>query len=379
MVSNLSSQLSDEVSRALAEASRRLAEAGDRIGGLAERFDQSSGRMGAEMDTAVTRLAQAVDDLRQGMSATAATASGAFTEGAEQMLSVMNRTLEGIRDNTAEGARAMSAAAGDLKAAAEGFRGEIERATREGADAARASLTAAGAQAGGAIDAAGKGVLDAFGRTSGEIARLAETLADKTGRDLLAPLDKVADRFGGLIETLSEGTRGMHRLSDGIKAGSEATESAATAFRTAAKDLVDATAPIRAANERLETSVRGLADSTRQAATVVTTSAETTARAGADVLSAAREALGGQGRAIEAALAGVSTIIDKMRQQSVELDRVDEKLVTAFEAYERHVAASVSTLFEHVKAMNDRLAPALDTMREIVEQAEQFAPESRRR
>lgn len=379
MVNDLSSRFSNDVGNALAQASERLVQAGDRIGGLADRMDQSSGRMGSEMEAAVARLAQAVDDLRQTMAAAANQTSGVFNAGAEHLLTVMNQTLEGIRDNTAEGARAMSAASAELRASAETFRTELERAAKDGTDAARARMEATSSEASGAIDAAARGVLDAFGRTAVDITRVSGDMTEKAARDLLAPLDKVAEQLGGLVTTLTEGNQGLRRLSDGVRAGSEATEQAAAAFRSASKDLVDAAGPIRATTERVEVAVRQLADSTRNVATTVATSAEATARSAADTLAVARETLGGEGRAIEAALAAVSTMMDKMKGQADRLDEMDEKLGAAFETYAEHVQSAVGTLFTHVRTMQSELAPALDKLQAIVEQAEQFAPESRRR
>ena len=149
MVQDLSSRFSEDVGRALAQASESFVQAGDRLAQLSDRMDQSSGRVGTEIDGAVTRLTQAVEDLRDGMGATAQTASGAFTKGAEQMLAVMNQTLENIRDNTGEGARALSAAAAEMRQAASGFRSEIEAATAQGTTAAREHLEAASEQCGG--------------------------------------------------------------------------------------------------------------------------------------------------------------------------------------------------------------------------------------
>ena len=67
-----------------------------------------------------------------------------------------------------------------------------------------------------------------------------------------------------------------------------------------------------------------------------------------------------------------------MKGQGDRLDDMDEKLGSAFDTYSEQVSSAVHGLFEHVREMQDKLNPALDTMREIVEQAEQFAPQSRR-
>lgn len=56
---------------------------------------------------------------------------------------------------------------------------------------------------------------------------------------------------------------------------------------------------------------------------------------------------------------------------------MDDKLGAAFSQFASHVRTSLDTFAEHVRKMNGELAPALDTMREIVDQAEKFRPEQR--
>ncbi|WP_244430748.1 hypothetical protein [Methylocystis sp. ATCC 49242] len=386
MVKSLSERFSDDVGHALATASESLVKAGDRIAALSERMDQSSGRVGTEIDAAVTRLTQAVEDLRNGMGATAQTASGAFTQGAEQLLSVMNQTLEGIRDNTGEGARALSAAAAEMRQAAEGFRKEIEEASREGRAAVAGQIAAEGANAAGAIGSAGVAVLQAVDRTTKEISERTEQLAEKAGQELLAPLDRIAQQLGTMVDSLSEGATGMRRLSDGVRVGAEASERAASSFKSASQDLAAAVAPISSANERLEATMTHLKESTAHAANTVVRSSEATAQSAAQTLAAAQEMLGGHARAIETSLKGLSDMLDRMkaqeariREQGDRLDDLDEKLGEAFEKYTGQVAVTVDSLHGHVRRMQEELAPALDTLRTIVEQAEQFTPERRRR
>ncbi|MEA5159814.1 hypothetical protein U5903_03410 [Cereibacter johrii] len=67
-----------------------------------------------------------------------------------------------------------------------------------------------------------------------------------------------------------------------------------------------------------------------------------------------------------------------MKGQGERLDDIDGKLGQAFDTYAAQVARAVDMLFGHVREMQDHLNPALDTMKEIVEQAEQFAPQQRR-
>ncbi|ACK84139.1 anti-phage ZorAB system protein ZorA [Methylorubrum extorquens] len=377
MVKDLSARFSDDVGRALAQASERLVQAGDRIGELSTRMDQSSGRMGSEMDAAVARLAQAVDDLRDTMSATAASANGAFTDGADRLLGAMNQTLQEIRDNTRAGAEAMGAAAADMRGAAEGFRTELEAATRSGATEAAARMQAAGSDASAQISAAGSTVVQAFGRTAGEIAEATREVGARAAQDLLAPLDSIAGRLRETADGVAAAVGGVGRLGDGVRASAEAAERAAGAFRGSSEALITASAPLRATTERIESSIRQLADATQHVAGTVSRSAEQTARSAADALAAAQTALGGHAGAIEASLAGVGHVVDRLKGQGAQLDTLDEKLGAAFDVYAARVATAVDTLSDYVRRMQSELAPALDTLRAVVEQAEQFIPESR--
>jgi hypothetical protein len=372
MVADLSQQFSGDVSRALGAACDRLTEAAAKIGELAGRLDQSSGRMGAEMEQAVTRLGQAIDDLRGSMGATAATAAGALTQGSAQLLAVMNSTLEGIRNNTGEGARAMSAAAAEMREAAAGFRAELESASQNSAAAARETLAASSAQAGAAIS-------DAFDRASAEIAARAGELSARASRELIAPIDAIAERIRGAVSELSAGAVEMRRMSDAVRSGAEAGETAAGTFRAASQALTGAAQPIRETTERIEASVRGLAASTETAAETVVRSAEQTPRSATSTLDAAGATLGAERQAIEAALAGVARMLEAQRGQGDRLDTMDVKLGKAFEDYRTQVQGAIEAVGGHVREMTGEMNSALDTMRSILEQAEEFRPQQARR
>ncbi|NKJ36844.1 gas vesicle protein [Rhizobium sp. SG570] len=378
LVSGLSTQLTDKVGIALSEAAQRISDAGSQIGRLAERMDISSGRMGSEMETVAARVAQAVDDLRASMSATAESTGGAFTEGAERLLAVMNQTLEGIRDNTGESARAMSAAAEDMRRSAAAFRQEIEAAAKDGTEAAHARMQAATDQASGIIGTVGQGVADAFARTSSDIARVAAELSEKAAREVISPMERIAQQLGDMVTKLQQGSSDLRRMSDGVRAGADASSDAAANFKSASGDLMAAAMPIRTISERMETSLRHLAETTRDTATTVSEAAETTAQSAANALESARMILGSEARSIEAALAGISNVVERMKGQGDRLDDMDEKLGRAFETYADQVAKAVEGMFAHVRDIQERLSPALDTMSSIVAQMEEFSPQSRR-
>lgn len=378
MVSGLSNKLTDSIGLALSEASQKISDASERLGSLADRLDQSSGRIGTEMEGVTERVAQAVEDLRTALMNTAEVTGGTFNEGAEKLLSVMNRTLEGIRDNTGEGARAMSAAAEDMRQAAASFKQEIEAATRTGTETAQERMKLASQQVTDQIGNAGKDVAEVFSRASAEIARVAEDVSQKAGAGLLAPLAEIGTRLETLINQLNQGTSDMRRMSDGVRAGAEASEKAAGTFKNAASELVAAAAPVKTIADRMDSSIRQLTDSTQHAASTVSRSAEATAESAASALAAAQEILGSEAKAIESALGGVSAMLERLRGQGDRLDDMDGKLGQAFDLYTDNVEKAVQGMFGHVRDLQDRLNPALDTMREIVEQAEQFAPQSRR-
>lgn len=378
MVQNLSSRFSEDVGRALAQASERISLAGDQIKLLAERMDQSSGKMGNEMESAIGRLGQAVETLRDGMQQTADTATSAFNQGAENLLATMNSTLQGIKDNTGEGARAMGEAAADMKAAALGIRTELEAAAKQGAEAAQARMSESASQVSDAIGQAATQVLGAFGNTAGEITKATEAMTQKASSELLSPLSTIAEKLEGVMGMLTETSTALRRASEGIKEGAVASENASGSFRTSAQSLTNAADPIRAMMERIEVSTRQLRESSENSLSAIANAAKTNAEQSAMTLSAAQETLGGQHRAVESTLTNLQSLIAALRSQGERLDGIDEKLGKAFDSYQQQVATSVETLFDHVKTMQNELMPALDTMQSIVDQAENFAPKQAR-
>ena len=356
LVQDLSSRFTSDVSQALSAASERLSEAGDRIAQLSERMDSSSSRVGQELDGAVSRIARSMEAIQCTLTQAAESTGSVFSDGAEKLLTVMHRTLESIRDNTSAGAHALSSAAADLKQAGEAFRQQMDDAARNGGDAARASIEATGLR----------------------IARMTDELTSKAGQQLMAPLGEISAQMQQVASQVAGASADLRILSEGVRSGADATVQAAGAFRSASQDLVEATSPVRGTAERMEGSLRHLADTTRDIAGTITRSAEATARSAADTLAAAQAVLSSKAKAVEATLDGVSTMLDRLRGQGDRIDDIDVKLGKAFDAYTRQVAGAVDGMRQHVQELQASLAPALDTLRTIVDQAEQFAPQSRR-
>lgn len=312
------------------------------------------------------------------MSQTAETATSAFNQGAENLLATMNSTLQGIKDNTGDGARAMGEAAADMKAAALGIRTELETAAKQGAEAAQARMSESASQASDAIGQAATHILSAFGNTAGEITKATETMTQNASSQLLSPLSTIAEKLEGVMGMLDETSTALRRASEGIKEGAIASENASGSFRSSAQSLTDAADPIRSMMERIEVSTRQLRESSENSLSAIATAAKTNAEQSAMTLSAAQETLGGQQRAVESTLTNLQSLITALRGQGERLDSIDEKLGKAFDSYQEQVATSVETLFDHVKTMQSALMPALDTMQSIVHQAENFAPKQGR-
>ncbi|MCW1918025.1 hypothetical protein NX862_04605 [Rhodobacter sp. KR11] len=378
MAADLSRQLTSGIGGALAQAAERMGQAGDRLGSLADRMDQSSGRMGSEMEQVVARVGQAVDDLRKTMTDSAQSASGAFAAGTDQILGAMNRTLESIRDNTGEGARAISAAAAEMRDAALAMRLEMEGAAKSGAQAAKDMISAAGTGAGEAIDGASRQVLEGFSKAGAEIARLGAALSDTASRQLLDPFTAMTDELDGLVKLIGQGSGEMRRAAEAVRDGASAGAEAATSFRGASQDLIQAAGPVRSTQERIETSLRSLAEATQGAVATVTQSSRTTAEQATLALTAARETISAERRGIEASLAAVQEMLARMRGQGDRLDTIDTKLGKAFDLYTGQTENAMQSIRAHVSRMADEMNQALSTLNAIVEGLQEFQPQQRR-
>ncbi len=378
MADDLSRQVTEGMGGALNDASARMAEAGERIAQLADRMDGSSGRMGAEMESAVARVAEAVDALRGAMSDTARETGGAFAQGAEQLLAAMNTTLEGIRDNTGESARAMSAAADEMTRAARTMKEEMEGAARAGSEAARGRMEATGAEVGEAISQAGASLAGTYEAAAGRIAELSRSLSERTGQDLLAPLKEIEGQLRGMVTTLEDGSRRMQGFASAVGEGAQAGAAAADSFRNASGELVAAATPIRGAGERFEGAARSLEASVASAATTVTRSSAEVAKSAERTLETASAVLGDEQRSIASVVASIESLVGAMKGQGDRIDDIDQKLGHAFDVYASSTERSMQSIRSSVTEMTEELNGALGALRAIVDSLQDFEPQQRR-
>ena len=237
LVGDLSSQLSHSVGNALTQASVSLGEATDRIGLMVDRMNMSNAQAGEGMQTALTKLAESLADMRSEIASSGQAAAASMTAGAEQMLAVMNETLGGIRENTAKGAEAMGTAAAELRQAAEGFREQLDAASAEGAAALQARMAASTAEAGSAIDGAGKSLLDAFEATAANIARLGGEMGGAISDDLMGRVQSVGKGLDEIARALADGAASANSAATGLNDGASAISGASITFGNASRNL----------------------------------------------------------------------------------------------------------------------------------------------
>lgn len=377
MINDLSEKFSSDVSGALADASVSIEMAGRKIGELATRMDQSSGTMNEQLMASIATLTTALSDIRKNTEDSAVRTGEVFRDGAEKMLAVMSETLQDIRDNTGRGAEAIKDAAVEMRSAAETFKEELSNAAQAGAQRVEDQMVMTADTASGTIIKASDKVLSSFGDTAHRIASMSTEMADRLSGDLLRPLDDIGEKLSALNREVGNGTAEFRRLAEGIKTGADATTVAADTFRAASQDMTAAAAPIRASVERIDGAVSKLQTSTTETADIMVKGAQNTVQSAEAALKSASDILLGKQRAIEAALEGVKEVVDRMKGQGDKLDDLDKKLGEAFEKYAKHVSSALEMMVDHAREMQSELSPAIDQMREVVEQAERFIPQSK--
>ncbi|MCV2890666.1 hypothetical protein [Ruegeria aquimaris] len=374
LVGDLSQQLSHSVGNALTRASESLGEATDRIGLMVDRMNTSNSLAGDGLRDALDQMARAMAEMRSEVAASGQTASQAMNEGADRLLSVMNDTLSSIRDNTGQGAEAMRAAADEMKNAAEGFRNTLESASQDSAEAARQRIAASTDEAGQAITGAGRALLDSFNQTSQDIAKLGTEMGDVIGEKLLSRLEDIGTRLSEMAEAVQRGASGAQSAAQGLNTGANAIQGASEGFRSASQSLTAAAEPIRASQERIENTLRRVGDLVETVSETLMQNSASVAENAAHVLESAQTALGTEREGIRRNLEATRAVIEQLSDEAEKLDQIDEMLGRALKEYNAQLDAALGSAQDHVGQMRDALAPGLDTLKSVVEQAEAFIP-----
>ncbi|QUS35557.1 hypothetical protein [Falsirhodobacter algicola] len=378
LVGDLSQQLSHSVGNALTRASESLGDATERIGLMIDRMGSTNTQAGDSLRDALDQMSRAMSEMRSEVAASGRTASEAMNEGAERLLSVMNDTLRGIRDNTGQGAEAMRTAAGEMLRAAEGFRDTLESASQESATAAQQRMARSADQAGQAISDAGKTLLESFNQTSSDIARLGTEMGGVIGKELLLRLEEVGNHLSDMADAVQRGASGAQSAAQGMNTSADAIHGASEGFRNASQSLASAAEPIRASHARIETTLRRVGDLVETVSETLMQNSAAVAENASHVLESAQVALGNEREGIRRSLEATRAAMAQLSNEAEKLDHIDEMLGRALTQYNAQLEAALGTAQDHVSQMRDAMAPGLDTLRSVVEQAETFLPSQAR-
>ena len=218
----------------------------------------------------------------------------------------------------------------------------------------------------------GKELAESFGQTATTIKEQASSLSDT----LITPLSELQINIASLSADISESGSQFKSMASSVKMGADATETAANSFARSAQQFSTVSAPITRSVELIAQSINDLEDSTSNVNEALTQGIKQLMVSSENALGSAVEIIRGEQSALENALQGMQEVIEEFRGQGDRLDDLDEKLGDAFESYAEHVENQLEEMKIHARDLTERLSPALDKMREVVEHAEQFIPES---
>lgn len=374
----LTKRITDDIGGALAQVGEQLATTGTMLEALAGRMDDSSGRMGSEMERAVARLAASVDEMRESAGAAAERNAVRMTESSKTLFAGMKEALDRIQTNTAENGAAMERAATAMTGAAGAFRAEIEAATAQGGEAARMALQGAGAVAAANVGAAGEQVLGSLNTSLTTVTERAEALSEKMSGELFGPLDAMRASLERAADSAARGATEMGRFSAGAEAGAVAAREAADSVEQTAQALGSAAAPIRDTAARFETAARDAAQATGDSARVMKTGAESLVQSAQTAMEAGQAALATERDAIAANLSAVKAALERFETIARNFDDIDDKLGNAFNTYRKEIESALANIGERSTVIHTEHARALDTLTTLVSQTDAFLPQQKR-
>ena len=198
-----------------------------------------------------------------------------------------------------------------------------------------------------------------------------------SSKQISKPLENLLEQLIQVAETTRQSASSLKGFADAAKAGGETISNSSRAFETAATAFSRASQPLTQSVEQLEKSSREMSQGLEKALTEVREQTHDTSVKTRDALDAAREILGAQHRGISDAMSGLAVALNELENQGERMDTIDAKLGSAFEAYRDQVNATMEDSASKVREIVEILNPALDTMKTVVERAEEYIPSSR--
>ena len=378
MVGDLSTQLSQSVGNALTSASDSLGEATDRIGMMVDRMGDTNIQAGEGLKTALDQMATAMSDMRDEVATSGQTASNALTVGTDNLLSVMNETLAGIRDNTSQGAEAMRVAAQDMGKAAEGFRDTLNAASADSAEAAKLTMAKSTDEAGAAIEGAGQTLLESFGEASLKIEKLGADMSSTIAEEILSPLEAIVTKLEATAEAIQRSTSSANSAATGMSRGADSINGASEGFRNASKEMVSASEPLRNSHERIESGLSQLGITVEKVSETLIRNSNSVATNAAQVLETTVAALESEREGVRSTMESTRATLSQLSKEADKLDQIDEMLGRALMQYNSQLDSALGSAQDYVTQMRDTLTPGVDALKSVVEQAENFMPAQKR-
>ena len=378
MVGDLSTQLSQSVGNALTRASESLSEATDRIGIMVDSMSDTNAQAGEGLKTALDQMATAIVDMREEVALSGQTASDALTRGTDTLLSVMNETLVGIRDNTSQGTESMRIAAQDMGKAAEGFRETLAAASADSAEAAKLRMMESTSEAGAAIEGAGQTLLESFGDASREIKKLGVDMSSTIGEEILSPLGSIVTQLEATAEAIQRSTSSANSAATGMSRGADSINGASEDFKNASKEMVSASEPLRKSHERIESGLVQLESTVEKVSEILIRNSNSVASNAAQVLETTVAALESEREGVRSTMESTRATLSQLSKEADKLDQIDEMLGRALQQYNSQLDSALGSAQDYVTQMRDTLSPGVDALKSVVEQAENFIPAQKR-
>ena len=360
---DLSGRLTAGMKDALDQMGNSLQQVGQTLTGLTDRMDQSAGSMSGQINAAVTALADQIRTLSHTMSESTGDATRVLNEGADRLLSRMEESLQGIRDNTAKGGEALENAATTMNEAAQSLAANIETQGREAGESARTAIRATAETATKEMSASLGNVVDALQSGMPALLTQADRFAKAFQGDLVGPLTELRASLGQLRKEIESGTAQSARHANAVANSAASIEMANTQVSSAAQALSGAATPMAGAAGRIE-------ESNREVRRVVEGSVE--------ALDTMLNSIRAPQEAVLNAVQALADAVDQFSGIVGRYEDIDRSLGSAFEKIRTGVQSSVSEMTEFSERLNHEYGQALTTLRAVVQQIEPYRGPTRR-
>lgn len=346
LASELSSQLSHSVGNALTKASQSLDDAAERISDMIDKMSANNTQAGESLESALTQVSQAVSNLHAEITTSGRTASETMANGADNLLSTMNEALTAMRDNMTVGAETV-----------------------------RQQMIQSSTESNALIIEAGRHLHDNVQQANDSIVRLG---SEVIGDQLIPRLETIGTQLDKMSDGINQGVSGAQKAAEELKNGASVFRDASEQFKDAGQSLTSATGPIRNSHQAIETTLSYLHKTVETVSENLKENSASVAQKAAHVLETAQTALGTEREGIRSTLETAKVEMARLSREIEQLANIDQLLTQTMEDYETQLRQALGLSQKHIQEMSNELAPALDTLRSVVEQAYSFQPLQKR-